>query len=127
MSVCVCPCVRNLRNLFVHSFCSFARFRAPTEATTNYKKNWVLLLAFMSFLDFIQVSRSFFSRLRAILIEEIYFTDLQISHKFLTWHDVSSKWKYRFLIETSYNLHNLPQSTSIQVTDEINENIFPLC
>ena len=44
----------------------------------------------------------------------------KISHKFLTWHDTSSKWKYHFLLKylsiISHNLHFH--------LDEINENIF---
>ena len=63
------------------------------------------------------------SYLWAILIEEILWRSLsKISHKFLTWHDMSSKRKYPFLSKShiisiiSHNLHFH--------LDEINENII---
>ena len=63
------------------------------------------------------------AHIRAVLIKDILWRlPSKISHKFLTWHDVSSKWKYLFLLKShivSIISHNL-----LYHPDEINENIF---
>ena len=60
------------------------------------------------------------SYLRANHIEEILWRSLsKISHKFLTWHDMSSKWKYPFQSKSHIISHNLHFHL-----DKINENIF---